>query len=327
MMKRRAFITLIGGAAAWPLAARTQQAGLPVVGWLSSGSPEMTADGLREFRRGLAESGYIEGQNVAIEYRWADGHFDRLSELAADLVRRRVSLFIATAGNAPVLAAKSVTKTIPILFGIGADPVAAGFVASLNQPAGNLTGFTSKNAELVPKRMELLHELLPTVVNIALLLNPANPNARAVAGDAVAAARPLGLQVQVLQASTEREIDDAFAILARQRFGALVINPDAFLTDQSEQLGKLALRHAIPAIFQYRAFAAAGGLMSYGGSLTDGYRQIGIYTGRILKGEKPADLPVQQATKVELIINLKTAKALGLTVPPNLLARADEVIE
>jgi putative tryptophan/tyrosine transport system substrate-binding protein len=326
MIKRRQFITFLGGAAAWPLAARAQQRGVPVIGWLNSGSPVATADSLREFRRGLAEGGYVEGQNVAIEHRWADGHFDRLPELAADLVRRRVSLLVASAGNAPVLAAKSVSATTPILFNIGADPVAAGFVASLNQPAGNLTGFTSMNAELASKRIELLHELVPKTVKIALLLNPANPNRRA-ADNAMEAARSFGLQVEVLQATIEPEIDSAFAALSRQRIGALAISPDAFLTDQSERLGGLALRHAIPAIFQFRAFAAAGGLMSYGGSLTDGYRQTGSYAARILKGEKPADLPVQQSTNVELILNLKTAKALGITVPITLLGRADEVIE
>jgi putative tryptophan/tyrosine transport system substrate-binding protein len=324
---RRDFITLLGSAAAWPATARAQQSSMPVIGWLNSGSPAETKDGLREFRRGLSESGFVEGQNVAIEYRYAEGHFERLPDLAADLARRRVSLLIASAGNAPVLAAKSVTTTIPILFNIGADPVAAGFVASLNRPIGNLTGYTSMNAELVPKRLELLHELLPTTSSIALLLNPANPNAQATTGEALSAARQFGLAVQVLHASTEQEIDGVFAALSRQRIGALMINPDAFLTDRSEELGRLALRYAIPAIFQYRAFAAAGGLMTYGGSVTDGYRQIGGYAGRILKGEKPADLPVEQSTKVELIINLKAAKALGITVPLSLIYRADEVIE
>jgi putative tryptophan/tyrosine transport system substrate-binding protein len=326
-MRRRDFVSLIGGAAAWPLAARAQQPAMPMVGFLNSESPDLFAYLVRAFREGLNQSGYVEGSNVAIEYRWADGQYDRLPALVADLIQRQVTV-IAANSPAPVMAAKAATTTIPIVFATGYDPVAAGLVASLARPGGNLTGVTSLTAEVGPKRVELLHELVPTATSIALLVNPAaGPIRETISTDLQAAARKLGLQFHVLHASAVRDFDPVFATLAQLRPGGLVIGSDPFFNSQSEQLAALAIRHAVPAIYQYREFAAAGGLMSYGGSLTDMYRQVGVHTGRILKGEKPADLPVQQTTKVELIINLKTAKALGLEVPRTLIARADEVIE
>jgi putative tryptophan/tyrosine transport system substrate-binding protein len=327
-MRRREFIALLGsGVAAWPLAARAQQAAMPVIGFLSSALPDRDAGRLRAFRQGLAETGYVEGRNVAIEYRWAEEQNDRLPALAADLVRRQVAV-IATAGDVlGAFAAKTATTTIPIVFTTGRDPVEIGLVASLNQPGDNLTGVATLGAELEPKRVELLHEAIPSATIIGALVNSAARNAEILSRDLRAAARTLGLELHVLNAGTEGDFDSVFADLVRLRAGGLVIATDALFISRSEQVAALALRHAVPAIFQFRAFAAAGGLMSYGGSLTDLYHRSGVYTGRVLKGEKPADLPVQQSTKAELIINLKTAKALGITFPLPLLGRADEVIE
>jgi putative tryptophan/tyrosine transport system substrate-binding protein len=329
--RRRKFVAFLGGAAvaplAWPLAARAQQAAMPVIGFLNSSSPDADGDRIRAYRRGLSEAGYVEGRNVTIEYLWADDHNDRLSSMAVDLVRQRVNV-IVTGGTPATLAAKAATATIPIVFVLSTDPVEAGLVASLNRPGGNLTGVTGLNVELAPKKLELLHELLPSATILGLLVNPTNAiAAESEARTVQAAARTLGLQLHVLRASTERDFDSAFASLAQLRAGALVIGSDLFFTSRSEQLAALTVRHAVPSIYQFREFAAAGGLMSYGGSITDWGHQAGIHTGRILAGAKPADLPVQQATKVELFINLKTAKALGLTVPPTLLVTANEVIE
>jgi putative ABC transport system substrate-binding protein len=323
-MRRREFITLLGGAAGWPLAARAQQA-MPVVGFLNSATPDGYAPMLAAFRLGLNDTGHVEGRNVAIEYRWAHDRNDRLPGLAAELVGREVAVIAA---NGPAaLAAKAATALIPIVFFGGYNPVRFGLVASLARPGGNVTGVTILNVELVPKRLQLARELIPAATVVGLLVNPTNPNAEQVSGEMGAAAQSLGLQVNVVRASTEREIDAAFATLLEGRARALLISPDPFFNTRSEQFAALTLRHALPTIYQYREFAAAGGLMSYGGSITDLYRRVGVYTGRILKGEKPADLPVEQTTKVELIINLKTARALGLTVPLSLLGRADEVIE
>ena len=325
-MNRREFISFAAAAAAWPRAARAQQA-MPVIGMLGATTAQGYAAQLAAFRRGLAEVGFVEGRDVAIEYRWAEDQYERLPELAADLVRRHVAVIATIGGNAASVAAKAATRTIPVVFHGSVDPVEAGFVASLNRPGGNLTGVVTLNIDTGQKRLELMHELVPTASTIALLLNPTNTVAETQTKDLQAAARTLGLELHVLHATTEREFEPAFADLMRLRAGGLVIGTDGFLVSSSEQLAALTLRHAVPAIFQYRAFVEAGGLMSYGGSVTDSYRLSGIYSGRILKGEKPADLPVQQATKVELILNLKTAKALGLTVPLPLLGRADEVIE
>jgi putative tryptophan/tyrosine transport system substrate-binding protein len=328
-IRRREIIATLGSAAvAWPLAARAQQPAIPVIGFLGAESPDLVVSRVRAFRQGLSETDAVEGHNVAIEYRWAEGHNDRLPTLAADLVSRQVTV-IALPGSTPAaLAAKAATTTIPIVFGVAVDPVAVGLVPSLARPGGNLTGVTTLNLEVVPKRVELLHELIPTASAIALLVNPTSPAlAETSTRDAQAAGRTLGLELHVLHASTERDFDAVFATLVQRPAGGLVIAPDAFFNSHMEQLAALALRYAVPAIFQFREFVAAGGLMSYGGEVTDTYRQAGIYSGRILKGEKPADLAVQQATKVELIINLKTAKVLGLTVPTALLVRADEVIE
>jgi putative ABC transport system substrate-binding protein len=326
-MRRRDFIKLVGGGAvAWPLSARAQQAAMPVVGFLNGASAADLAPLMAAFVQGLKGTGYVEGRNVAFEYRWAEGRYDRLPALAADLVRRQVTV-IAAAGGPSAPAAKAATATIPIVFYTGADPVGAGLVASLNRPGGNVTGVTSLNAEVVPKRLELMHELVPMAGVIALLVNPTNLNAAMLSRDAQAAASAIGLQMQVLNASSDRELDMVFANLGELRAGGLVIGDDNFFVGRSEKLAALAVRHAVPAISNAREFATAGGLMSYGTSLTDQYRQLGLYAGRILKGEKPAEMPVQQATKIELTINLKTARALGLMVPLALLTRADEVIE
>jgi putative tryptophan/tyrosine transport system substrate-binding protein len=324
-MRRRAFITLVGAAAAWPLAARGQRSATPVIGFLNTRAPGQDAHLLAAFRLGLKESGFIEGQNVTIEYRFAEGRNDRLPAMATDLVRRQVAV-IAANGPAAV-AAKAATPTIPIVFSVGYDPVASGLVASLNRPGGNLTGDTVLLDEVGPKRLELIRELVPKAAVVAMLINPAYPTADSQSRAMQAAAQTLGLDIRVLHASTERDLDRAFATLVQQRVEALVIGNDAFFNSRSELLAALMVRHRVPTIFQTREFAAAGGLVSYGGSIGDSYRVVGVYAGRILKGEKPAELPVQQTTKVELIVNLKTAKALGLTVPPSLLARADEVIE
>jgi putative ABC transport system substrate-binding protein len=328
-LRRRDFITLLGGAAAaWPRVTRAQQAAIPVIGYVGGQSPDLWASRLRAFRQGLSETGYIEGRNVAIEYRWAEGHYDRLPAFAADLVRRQVTVIVAPASTPAVVAAKAATATIPIVFLTAADPVEAGLVASLNRPGGNLTGVTALSVELGPKQLELLHEVVPTAKLIALLVNPTSPIlAETQSRDLSVPARSLGLQIYVLHATTERDFESVFATLLQLRAGGLLIGGEALFTTGSKQLAALALRHAMPAIYQFREFAAAGGLMSYGTSLTDAHRLVGVYTGHILKGEKPAELPVQQSTKFELVINLKTAKTFGLAVPPTLLARADEVIE
>jgi ABC-type uncharacterized transport system substrate-binding protein len=327
-MKRREFIMFLGGAAAWPLSARAQQPAMPVVGFLHSASPEVIAHLLRAYRRGLSETGFVEGRNVAIEYRWAESHNDRLPSMAGDLVRRQVSVIATVGSTAGALAAKAATTTIPIVFMVGVDPIEVGLVASLNRPGGNITGVSNLNEEMGQKWLEMVHELVPATTIVALLVNPANPNpAERYTTKVRAAAQARGLRLHVLYAGTDRELDAAFATLAQLRAGALVIGADLFFTSRIEQLAAQTVHETLPAIYPYREFVAAGGLMSYGTNLSDMYRQAGTYTGRILKGEKPADLPVQQSTKVELIINLKTAKALGLTIPLTLMGRADEMIE
>ena len=328
-MKRREFVTLLGsGAVAWSLAARAQQPLMPTIGVLGSTSSRVEANFLRAFQQGLGEAGYVEGRNATVEYRWADDQNEKLATLAADLVRRKVSVIVAAASTPAALAAKATTPTIPIVFLLGSDPVAAGLVDSLARPGGNVTGVTSMNMELGPKRLELLRELLPAANVIALLVNPTNPTiTQSMSRDLQSAAQALGLELHILNASTEADFDSVFATLSKLRASGLVIAPDALFISRNEQLAALTVRHAVPAIAQFRDFTVAGGLMSYGGSFTEGARQVGIYTGRILKGEKPADLPVQQMAKVELIINLKTAKSLALTIPLSLLGRADEVIE
>jgi putative ABC transport system substrate-binding protein len=325
-MKRRDFINLLGGAAAWPLAARAQQAGMPVVGWLNSGWSDQYAERLRGFRQGLGAAGFIEGRNVAIEYRWAQDQYDRLPALAADLVRGRVAVI---ACNSPVVvqAAKAATATIPVVFSIGSDPVADGLVASLNRPGGNATGITYLAVELGPKLLELLHEVVPAP-SVALLVNPNNPTlAEPTTKDVQAAARRLGLDLHVLHASSENDFEVAFTQLTQLKAGALVIGPDPIFGSRLAHLAALTLRHGVPAVYLDRIFADAGGLMTYGASLTDAWHLAGGYAARILNGDKPADLPVQQATRIELVINLRTAKVLGLTIPLSILGRADEVIE
>jgi len=328
-VRRREFITLLGGAAAgWPLTARAQQPAMPVIGLLGSESPDLWAGRMRAFHQGLGESGYVDGRNVAIEYRWAEGHNDRLPALAADLVRRRVTVIAAPGSTPATLAAKAATSTIPIIFWIGSDPIELGLVVSLNRPEGNLTGVTTLNHGLVAKRVQLLHEVVPGTNSIAVLINPTSPTLTKISiEDAQAAARSLGLELHILNASTELDFDLAFANLIQLRAAGLVIGTDTFFSSRLEQLAALSVRHAVPTIYHFREFAAAGGLMAYGGSLADAFRGTGVYTGRILKGEKPANLPVQQVTRVELYINLKTAKALGLDIPLPLIGRADELIE
>jgi putative ABC transport system substrate-binding protein len=325
-MRRREFITLlVGGATAWPLAARAQQPAMPVIGYLDSASLETRRDLIIAFQRGLKEVGYVEGQNVAIDYRWAEGEYDRLPTLAAELVRRQVAVIFAN-NDPSTVAVRAATATIPIVF-ISSDPVQLGHVASLNRPGGNVTGVSILSARLEAKRLEFLHELSPKGAVIAVLINPNNPPAEGQLADVQAAASSLGREIQVLRASTERDIEAAFATLVERQSGGLLVGSDPLFNSRYEKIVALAARTAIPAIYAWREFTVAGGLMSYGTSRTDAYRQVGIYIGRILKGEKPADLPVQQSVKVELIINAKTAKALGLTFPITLLGRADEVIE
>ena len=324
-MRRREFIAGLGGAAAWPLVARAQQLTIPVIGFLNGASAWEYSRYVEAFRHGLSETGYSEGRNVFVEYRWAEGHYERLPTLAADLVRRGVAVIVA---NGPsIFPAMGATKTIPIVFQTASDPVASGLVARLNRPGGNLTGAVNLGVEVMPKRMELLHELVPTVTAMVYLTNPTNQGFDATLEAARAAARALGLQLHVAEASSERDFDTVFASLPKLGAGAIVIGNDAFITNRGELLASLALRYAVPTVGPFRNFSEGGGLMSYGSTLTDTYSLVGTYVGRILKGEKPADLPVQQVTRLELIINLKTAKALGITVPITLLGRADELIE
>ena len=327
-MKRRAFVGLVGGVVvAWPLVARAQQPAMPVIGFLNSTSQEGYAARIAAFRKGLAEIGFVEGKNVAIEFRHADGHYDRLPAMAADLVRRQVAVIVAIGASA-ALPAKAATTTVPIVFSTSGDPVALGLVASLARPGGNITGTARLNVEAGAKRLQLLHEMVPAATIFSLLVNPTNTAlAEPQSKDTEAAARTFGLELHVLRASTDLEIDGAFETLVQLRAGGLMIGPDAFFNSRIARLAALAVRHGVPTIYQDRAFVAAGGLMSYAGNLGDGYRIAGAYVGRILKGEKPADLAVQQSTKFELCINLKTARALGLTIPTMLLAQADEVIE
>jgi putative ABC transport system substrate-binding protein len=325
-MRRREFITLISAAAAWSLAARAQQPAMPVIGFLSPGSAESDVARLTGVRQGLKESGYVEGQNVAIEYRFAHGQNDRLAALAADLVARRVAGMV-TAGTPATLAAKAATATIPIVFNIGVDPVQFGLAASLNRPGGNLTGVVNLSADLAAKKLEVLHELLPNAAVVAMLVNPANPVAEPESRGTQDAARSLGVQLHVFSASTEGEIDGAFASLAKLGARALVVSDDSYFLNQRAQLITLAARHAVPTIYGWREFPVAGGLMSYGTDLADAYRHVGLYAGKILKGSRPADLPVQEVVKIEMVVNLKTAKTLGITFPLPLIGRADEVIE
>ena len=327
-MRRREFITLLGGAATLPLAARAQQPAKPVIGFVHPGSAQSFARPLAALLKGLGETGYVEGRNAAIEYRWAGDRIDQLPVMVDDLVRRQVSVLAVLGSTPAALAAKAASTTVPIVFTIAGDPVQVGLVASLNRPGGNLTGVVTLNVEIAPKRLELLHELFPTATSFALLVNPANPAlAEPVSEHVQAAARMLGVKLHVLLVSSEPELDAALGTAARLQVAGLMIGPDAFFNSRIEQLAALTSRHALPAVYQWREFTVAGGLLSYGSSITDVYRQVGVYTGRILKGEKPADLPVEQTTKVELFVNLKAANAFGITVPTALLVRADEVIE
>jgi len=328
MMRRREVITLLGGAVAWPETAHAQQRPVPVIGFLHSGSAEPNAILLGAFRKGLAEVGYTEGRNVAIEFRWAHGENSRLGELAADLVQRQVAVIVTPVGTVTALAAKKATTSIPIVFSAGTDPVKAGIVASLRRPAGNITGVNWMTVELSTKRLSLLHELMPSAVRIALLVNPANPvSAETITTDTKAAAETIGRHVEVYKAETSREVEMAFAALVRDRADALLVGAEPFFSDRRVQIVTLATRYLLPTVHFLREFAEVGGLMSYGASDFARYRQVGIYTGRILKGEKPADMPVVQPTEFELVINLTTARAIGFTVPPSLLAQANEVIE
>ena len=320
-------MTLLGIAATWPRVVMAQPTALPVIGYLSLGSAEGFARRLAAFRQGLHETGYREGENVMIEYRWADGRTERLPTMASDLVARQVAVMTTPGSVAATLAAKAATKTIPIVFETGADPILSGFVSSLRQPEGNVTGVTSLNFEVAPKRLELLRELLPGATTVAVLVNPSNPNAETLPRDLRGPAAVLGLDLNVVRAGNESELEAVFSALSQHRTGGLVVSPDPFFINRSELLGALTVRHGVVSLFHSREFVVAGGLVSYGGSVAETHRIAGVYTGRILKGEKPASLPVQQSVKVEVNINLKTAKALGLTVPPSLLARADEVIE
>ena len=326
-MKRREFITLLGGAVAWPVTARAQQAAMPVIGFLGGGSPDAFAHVVNAFRQGLYETGFAEGQNVTIEYRWAEGQYDRLPALVADLIRQKSAVIVATGGDVGVRAAKKAATAIPIVFTSGSDPVAAGFVSSLNRPGGNVTGVSLFVSVLEGKKLELLRELVPMAAVIGFLVNPNNPRADVDTADMQAAARALGKLLLILKADGEHDFDAVFTNLAQQRVDALVVHTEPFFLSRRDHLVELAARYSIPTIYGLREFAAAGGLISYGTKLSDSYRQVGIYTGKILKGEKPADLPVMQPTKFEFVINLKAAKALGLTVPTSLLVRADEVIE
>jgi len=327
-VNKREFITLLGGATAWPLAARAQQPAMPVVGFLDQRSPDASEDFLRPFRQGLKDTGYVERESVAIEYRWAANQLDRLPELAAELVRHQVTVIVASGGPPSVLAAKAATTSIPIVFGIGQDPVRLGLVASLARPGGNLTGVSFFNTELTAKRLAFLRELVPAAAHVAVLINPASAaNTETILRDTEAAARALGLKIQIFNASTSREIDAAFATLVRAQPDALFVGSDSFFTSRRIQLVNLAARHALPATFAQREFADVGGLLTYGTNLADVFRQVGVYTGRILKGAKPADLPVVQSSKFELVINHQTARLLDIAVPSSLLATADEVIE
>jgi putative tryptophan/tyrosine transport system substrate-binding protein len=328
-MRRRNFIKgIVGSAATWPLVAGAQQPAMPVIGWLGARSPKESASVVAAFHKGLTEAGYVEGRNVAVEYRWAELHYDRLPAMATDLVGRHVSVIAATGGGASPLAAKAATATIPIVFVAGdLDPVNSGLVSSLNRPGGNTTGVMLLLTVLGAKRLQMLRELVPNAGVIGVLVNPANPSAAAETKDLQGAARALGMELHILSASTDGDLNAAFATFVQQRVGALLIGNNSFFISRREQIVAMAAQHAIPTMYFVREFAAAGGLLSYGTSNADGYRLVGVYVGRILKGEKPSELPIQQPTKFELVINLKTAKALGLTLPDKLLALADEVIE
>jgi putative ABC transport system substrate-binding protein len=325
-MKRRTFIAALGGAAAWPVVARAQQPAMPVIGFLNGSSPAGYAPMVTAFREGLKQTGYVEDQNVAIEFRWAEGRYDQLPAMVADLIHRQVAVLAATSTPA-ALTTKAATTSIPIVFTTGGDPVQLGLVASLNRPGGNVTGASELTREATPKRLELAHRLVPSATAVGLLINPKNPNAETTTRDLEAATTRLGLQFKVLHASTEAEMVQAFTTFGQTHAGVLVIGADTLFAGHAQQLGALSIRNSVPAIFDFHPFAEAGGLASYGGSIIDAYRLAGGYVGRILKGEKPSDLPVQETTKVELIINLKTAKALGIEVSPTLLATADELIE